>query len=132
MTTGLNIVTGALQNLNALGIGEDLDTAEAGAALTALNDMAAAWEAMGVFTGWSAIALTDDFPLEDRHVEGVKWMLAGRLAPVYGKALGQDARALIENGWSMLQNDYRKIEPLGVDRTLRNMPSQWRISGGSI
>lgn len=124
MTTGLDIVTGALTNLGVHGIGEALDTAEANFALTTLNDMAAAWEAMGVHTGWTAIALTGDFPLEDKHIEGVKWMLAGRLAPSYGKRLDPNALGMIALGWRMLQNDYKKIEPMSIDRALLTMPSQ--------
>ncbi len=125
MTTTINdIVTGALRNLNVIAAGEDPEAAVADEALTALNDMMLALPAKGVHSGWTELTLSADFPLEDRHIEGVKWMLAGKIAPRHGVILNPEQVRDMKSGWLALEADYKMLETLRCDDGLLNMPSQ--------
>ncbi len=125
MTTTINdIVTGALRNLNVIAAGEDPEAAVADEALTALNDMMLALPAKGVHAGWTELTLSDDFPLEDRHIEGVKWMLAGTISTGHGVTLSSKQEAKVSAGWLTLEADYKMLETLRCDDGLLYMPSQ--------
>lgn len=128
MTTMQDIVRGAAKRIGVIRGAEDMDSSDAGDFLEALNGMMAMWPAQGVDVLWSsALALTDTFPLEAKHEEGVKAMLAVRYAEQFGKAVGpilaRDERA----GWNALFADYHLPDPMRVDQALANMPSQRRV-----
>ena len=120
------IVTGAMRNLNLLAAGQDADAAEAAEILTSLNDMMLAMPAKGIHTGWTTLTLTDNFPLEDRHIEGVKWVLAEKIAPTHGVKLSVEQLWLARDGRIALESDYKVHEDLRVDAGLQYMPSQRR------
>lgn len=125
MTVTINtIVNDAMRRISVLPSGETATAEEADENLTILNDMMLALPAKGVHTGWITLTLTDDFPLEDRHIEGVKWMLAEAIAPNHGYALSGEQSRKAFMGWLSLEADYKILERLRVDPALGAMPSQ--------
>jgi len=126
MATVQNIVSRAMRELNLISAEEEPDANEASKALSMLNAMALGWSADNIHTGWSTVALTDDFPLEAKHEEGVVALLAERIAGSRGQGLTLGQRALAETGMSRLMADYKEIEPLRADEGLQIMPSQRR------
>jgi hypothetical protein len=129
MTTLNDIVTGALRKLVIVDETENPSAALAAYAVTVLVDMANAWPATSIHTGWNAAALTDEFPLEARHVAGVKAMLAKSISEDMGKQVSPNLRLEAMRGENALRADYQWLEPSVPDTTLITMPSQrnnWR------
>lgn len=124
MATIQDIVTGALRNLGVIAATEDPEAAVAAKALTALNEMMLALPARGVHAGWSTLALTATFPLEDRHIRGVKWMLAGEICENHGIVLTTKQKGYVQEGLDLLAADYKISDDMRVDDGLRCMPSQ--------
>lgn len=126
-TTVRDIVTRAMRELNLLGAGEDADAAEAAKHLATLNAMALGWDADKVHAGWQTVELSDDFPLEARHEEGVTYLLVKRMAGARGVDLTREQREMADKGWARLCADYKARDTLRMDAGL-GMPSQ--RSGG--
>lgn len=125
MTVTINtIVTDAMRRVNMVAAGQDPDAAEADEALRQLNDLMLSLPAKGVHTGWTELTLSDDFPLEDRHIDGVKWMLAEAIVPANGMSLTREQAQKAAQGWLLLEGDYKILETLRVDGGLASMPSQ--------
>jgi hypothetical protein len=125
MTITINtVVTDAMRNVNMMAAGQNPSGEEAAEALRTLNDMMLSLPATGVHTGWTELDLTDDFPLEDRHIEGVKWMLSEALVPANGMSLTREQQGKATNGRLLLEADYKILERLRVDGALAAMPSQ--------
>lgn len=127
-TTVRDIVTRAMREVNLIGADETPDSGEANKAVDQLNAMAMGWSADSINTGWSTVVLSDYFPLEPRHEEGVTFMLAKRLAGARGTALTPDQMRLAELGENRLASDYKAIEGLRVENGLAMMPSQRPLS----
>lgn len=126
-TTTRDIVDGAAKRLGLIRAGEALEAADAADILQALNDMLAGFEAKGLNLGRTKkLKLSNAFLLTEIHEEGLKAMLAERVAEDFGlpvtRLLARDARA----GRNALSADYRLPDPMRVDRTLAAMPSQKR------
>lgn len=126
MTTVLTIVTRAMRGLNLIGADETPDAGEAAKWLSDLNAMALGWSADNIHTGWATVTLSDDFPLDPKHEEGVTFMLMKRVAGSRGQALTAEQREGAEQGRSRLSADFKAIEGLRVDDGLQWMPSQRR------
>jgi hypothetical protein len=124
MTTVRTIVTRALRELNLIGADETPDAGEAAKALASLNAMALGWSADNIHTGWPTVTLSDEFPLDARHEEGVTYLLAKRIAGSRAQALTAEQRSMAELGLSRLMADYKVLETLRVDDGLSVMPSQ--------
>jgi hypothetical protein len=130
MTSMGDVVTGALKRLRVINPRKTPDGAAGSEGLTALNEMMHSWKAEGVDTDHDTLAASDDFPLDDEHIQGVKALLAVRLASDYGMdidaGIGRDA----EMGWAALQAEY--IEPAGdasLDAGLiRTLHGRWGVS----
>jgi hypothetical protein len=123
MTTGRDIVTGALKLLGVTAAGETPSATDAQESLDELNKMALAWDAKGVHTGWTTIGLDDPFPLEERHRSGVEALLAQHLQGSYGDGLTEWATRRAIEGWQLLFADYHRPEQLVVDDGLQGFPS---------
>lgn len=125
-TTVQEIVRGALLLIGMIDAGESLSAEDGADGLITFNDMVASWEAKGVFTGASASTLTGDSPLEEKHTKALKNLLAVELAGPYGRAVpdfvGRDA----QQGWQLIEADFKMIEKLSMDPALLVMPSQRR------
>lgn len=76
-----DVISRAMLKLGILAQGDDMPSEMALSGLNALNDMMAAWQLFGIDRAHTALALTDDFPLDDKFVEGCVYMLAERLQP---------------------------------------------------
>jgi hypothetical protein len=118
------MVTNSMRRINMLAAGQDADAAEADEVLGILNDMMLALPAKGVHTGWTTLALTDNFPLEDRHIEGVTWMLSEAITGGSGMSLSAEQQKKANAGWLALEADYKILERLRVDTGLSGLPSQ--------
>lgn len=126
MSTVLDIVTRAHRVLNLTGANESPSSAAAAKALVLLNAMALGWEADNLHTGWATVALSDDFPLEAKHEEGVTYLLVRRIAGDRGMQVTPVQNATAETGFSRLVADYKSFEGLRVDPGLSRLPSQRR------
>src|SRR5262245_23755918 len=131
MSTGRDIVQGALKLLGVLGAGEVAASPDAEEALDELNKMALAWDAKNIHTGWTTIALDDPFPLEERHRPGVEAMLAEHLQGSYGNPMTQMAMRRAQEGYALLFADYHRPEALTSDPGLLGYtPGGWSWSTG--
>lgn len=129
MTTALDVVTQAMRNLNLIALDGTPDAGEGQWALDHLNGMALAWDAQGIHTGWATVALSDEFPLDDRHKSGVVYMLMERLSK--GPLSGAE-KAMAERGYANLAADYKTVEPMRLDDGLLNgiPPGSWNWTQG--
>jgi hypothetical protein len=125
-TTVRTIVTRALRDLNLIGADETPDASEAAKALAQLNSLALGWTADNIHTGWSTVELSDDFPLEAKHEEGVVYLLMEKIAGSRGQPLTAEQRKNAEKGLARLMADFKALETLRVDDALQFMPSQRR------
>lgn len=128
MTTVRTIVTRAMRELNQIGADETPDAVEAAKVLSQLNTMAFGWSADNIHTGWSEVALSDEFPLDAKHEEGVTFLLAEKVGGSRGQSLTPEQRKIAEKGLARLMADYKVLETLRVDAGLQSMPSQRRYA----
>lgn len=125
MTTMNDVVTGALKRLRVINARQTPDGVSASDGLAALNDMMHSWKAKGVDTDHDTLEAADDFPLDDEHVQGVKALLAVRLASDYGVAIDEGVARDAGMGWSGLEAEFVKpAEDATVDAGLRNLTSR--------
>jgi P22 tail accessory factor len=126
MATARDIIKSAMKKAGLLASQQDPTAAEAEDGLESLNDMGLSWSAQNVHTGWSQIGLDDDIILDDRHVEGLKFMLAERISTDYGAEPLRELSRRAGLGWQLICADYLSPENLRSDRALQFMPSQRR------
>lgn len=124
MATARDIIKTALRYISVVPNGAVPSAVESNDALETLNDMVAGWQSQNIYTGAGTLSLDDDFPLDDRHIGAVKYMLAVRLAPEFGMDAPAKIQSLANSGWQLLFADYNGIEDLRVDVGLARMPSQ--------
>src|SRR5262245_43326822 len=121
MATGREIVTSALKLLGVVGAGEVPAEVDVQEGLAELNRLAFSWDAKNVHTGWLAIGVDDEFPLEPRHEYGVIALLAECLQASYGNPLTPYALQRARAGWNLLFADYHTAELLQTDEALQDM-----------
>lgn len=107
MATMNDIVLGALKRLRVSNPRKALDAVAGTEGLTALNDMMHSWKASGVDVDHdTADALTDDFTLGDEHIQGVKALLAVRLAGEYGLEVNAGIVRDAQMEWAALEAEF--------------------------
>lgn len=117
MATTADIVSRALRILGVLDPHEPAEAQDFDSALSALNAMAARWEANGIALGWTAVNDPDDpLPVPVEAEEALAYNLAVRLRSEYGLALEGDVIELARDGLSLLRRDRAIANPLGWDR----------------
>lgn len=126
-TTVQEIVRGALVLIGMLDVGGSIPPEDAADGLIAFNDMVASWEAAGVHTGAGASELTSDSPLEEKHTKGLKNLLAIELAGPYGRAVPDYVARDAQQGWQLIEADFKQLEHLAMDPAYLIMPSQRRV-----
>lgn len=109
MTTAADICTGAMRMLALLDATESPSAADAATCLERLNDMISGWAAQGVDTSHWPMTLASVFSLEDRHVGGVKAMLAVQIAGDFGAEINPSVQINAEKGWAGVEAEY--IQP---------------------
>lgn len=129
MATARDIVSGALRRLTLRGSGEPIPANEAQDTLAALNDMMHAWKGQSLTYEHTTMELSTTFPLEDDLHQGVKAMLAIRIADEFGGAaiVTQKIYDDAEAGQHMVAGRYWDDKASVLDKTLTRMPSQHLI-----
>lgn len=127
MATIQDICTGALRKLGVVSANETPSTNDAGFCLSELNDMMAEMPAHQIYLNWTALGLSDTFPLDSKHEGGVKAMLAVRVSPGFGgdALLSAVLVRQANDGYSRLFGDYHRPDELAVDDGLQDMPGIW-------
>lgn len=126
MATIQDIVTGAMRKLGVIHGSETPSAPDATYALSELNGMMKALEGRQVYVGWQDLTLIDTFPLEAKHEDGVKAMLAVQTANGFGgdQLLSRSLLSQKKMGYARLFGDYHNSEPMGTDSYLNDMPSE--------
>lgn len=124
MATVQSICTGALKLLGVIAANETPSAEDSSYCLDELNDMMREFEGQQIYVNWATAALADTFPLEDKHIGGIKAMLAVRISPAFGGdgLLSSIAVQRANDGYSRLFGDYHRPEELAVDDGLANSP----------
>jgi hypothetical protein len=122
-TTVRDIVVGALKRLSQFDAASEPTAEDVADGLTAFNDMVLSWPADGLHTGVGEMILGQPLPFEDMHREGLKALLAVRLAPDYEMQVSAALADAANRGWTRLQADFLVVEPSRVDAGLLCMPS---------
>lgn len=133
MTTARDIVNGALFRLRKPDSTTQPTPEDAAYSVGALNDMIHGWRAKNVDVGQpegTDLTLNDDVPTERMLDEGLKALLAQRLAEDFGKPVSRQLARDASAGWTAISAAYKLQDPMRVDRALSNMPSQ-RLYGGA-
>lgn len=102
--TARDVVAAALRLLNEYAPGEPIEAADEADALEALNDMLHAWTVKLQYTH-AALTANDALTLDDRHIKGVKAMLAVEIAPQYGKSASEKVHRDADMGWRAVLAD---------------------------
>lgn len=126
MATMQHVATRALKRLGLVPLGGTADYRELQLANFALNDMISSWEVdLGAAFSHTDKDLTDVFPFDDEHVQGVAAMLAIRLLDEKGKESSPSIEYDARQGWLSLQASYvESPEDVEIDRGLTTTPSQ--------
>lgn len=111
MATMSDIVSGALKRLRVINPRKNPDGVTADEGLTALNDMMHSWKGLGIDSDHETLTLTDEFPLDDEHIQGVKALLAVRLAGDYGLDVNAGIVRDADMGWTAIQAEFGKAAP---------------------
>ena len=125
MTTANDVVTGAAKKINVIAAGETLSGQDAADGLQNLNDMLHAFELQGIFLGHTDLALAGTINLPDSHIEGLKAILAVRMAPEYEKEASMRVQMLASDTESLFITHYAEIPVMSIDSGLTRMPSQY-------
>jgi hypothetical protein len=89
--TNAELIRDALSLITVLGEGMSATAEQSAHALQVLNHLMADWEADGVDLDYfPQTDLSDETPIPDNAVAGVKGFLAAALAPYYGKQLSAE------------------------------------------
>ena len=87
------------------------------------------WSTYWTIQPFTALALSDAFPLPAQFEEGVTAMLAVRIAPQYGTDPSQLTLRKASDGENALLAAYMTIRPASADNGIIRMPSQiWPYS----
>jgi hypothetical protein len=105
-TTANDIVTRALKRLRVVNPRETVEAVIASEGLQALNDMMHAWKAAGVDVDHETMAATDDFTLDEEHVQATVALLAVRLAGDHGMEVEAGIARDAEMGWEGLEAEF--------------------------
>ncbi len=130
-TTARDIVYGALRLIGSVPSGEVPDAEEARDGLEALNRMLHGWKTRGVDIGHADLALGDAMVLADEYQEGVKYLLAVRLAPEYERPLTPELASVADGAWRAIQMAYVSPTELTVESGLLKMPGEYWGRGGN-
>jgi hypothetical protein len=99
----LTIINDALTLIGVLPEGQDASADQGTACLRVLNDMMAEWSLNGIDLGYFPQTETaEDFPIDYRLSEVVKYNLAVRLCAYYGRAVPPDVAVLASNAKTAL------------------------------
>lgn len=108
--------------MRVLAAGEEMDQTDAAEALEVLNDMMHSWASEGMDYTHTSLALGDTFPLASSLHQGVKAMLAVRLADDYmGGQLTPGIARDASNGMKQLLNTYITLVDSEFDPVFNNM-----------
>ena len=99
---------------------------EAADGLDALNDMMNALELQGVYVSWDDKTLTDDFPLPNAHIQGVKAMLAQRLTEDFGKPVSSRLKLDAMAGFKGLRVQFNLFREMKTEKALLNFSANRR------
>lgn len=126
MATIQDIVTGAFRKLGVVSGNETPSATDSGYALDELNGMMQALDGAAMFINWQTVALSDTFPLDAKHEDGIKAMLAVQCSGGFGGdgLVSRELKMQARKGRNRLFGDYHKPEELRVDAGLEDMPSQ--------
>lgn len=133
MTTVRDIVTDALGRLNIFGLGDDLSSEEARAALTRLNDWLASLptkdyavtDSAGVAYTYPTLKLSDSWPLAEKFVFGMKAILAKMMADQWGYPVADQLRQDAREGHQAFANAFQTIPTLTMSKALPGRNPRW-------
>lgn len=101
-----DLIRDSLSLINVLGEGRNATAEQSAHALQVLNHLMADWEADGVeLDYYPQTELSDETPIPDNAVAGVKGFLAAALAPYYGKQLSPEFLATNGKFYARLVRD---------------------------
>lgn len=130
-TTARDTVFGALRLIGAVPSGEAPTAQEAADGLAALNGMLHGWKNRGVDVTHVDLALSDAIALGDEFQEGIKYLLAVRLAPEYERSATPELVSIADNAWRAIQMAYGSPTDLTVEDGLLKMPGEYWGRGTS-
>ena len=134
MTKIRTIINDALQNINVVEPGEQAQDEDAADALRRLNSMVHGWRLDSLELKLPADAdgnradythtdfvLSDDWPLDAAHIDGVTALLSTKLVRRYGTQVDQELRIDAETGWRRLLDDYYTVPTCATEGPLQRM-----------
>lgn len=118
-TTAQVIINASFRKLEIYDSGSAPTAQQTADALEALNDMLAAWEARGISMGSTLIASAGaTITAPDYAVEALKYNLALRIAPEYGKTPSAEVIAGAKTGLKMLENQAMEM----IEADMQHLP----------
>jgi hypothetical protein len=115
MTTNLQFVNDALSLINVLPEGQDASAEQGDIALRTANELVDEWAENEITVSWSPqTTLTEDCPLSGLEMTAVKYHLAIRLCPHYGRDPSSTLVTLAQGVYGKLlrQQMVRRMEPV--------------------
>jgi hypothetical protein len=124
MATARDVVDGALKLLRRTGASGTASNEDAADCLTILNDLMASWASKGVDVNHYELELETPFSLDDKHVRGVKALLAVEVAAAFGVAeVPPYVARQAADGWVALCGDFFTVPEATFDTALVQAPS---------
>lgn len=125
MTIALQLIKTAMRSIQVLESGEEPDGPQGIDALASLNQMIHGWRNRNVDVEHVDLTLTDEIKLDERHHEGLTYLLAVRLAPEYNTSVSPEVALLAETGWRGIQSHYTIPNSLQIEGINRMPSSRW-------
>lgn len=119
MTTGTEVVHGALQDILVQADEQEYQPSEYQAGMREINDMMSEWDALGYSLGFTLLVnITDTLTVPASVIGAIKKNLAVRLAPQFNKQITQGLASLAASGMQAVQNISVVVQPTQLPDTL--------------
>lgn len=118
MTTVLDVIKGALKDIEVLASGESPTAEESTDVLEKLNQMVAGWELDSISIGAPTWTTATTIPLPENHVMAIRHNLAVNVAPMFGRQVSSIIAQGASDGYRSLQNAYGGPVEMDMDTAL--------------
>ena len=126
MATNIEVISDALRDLNVIAEVQTASAEQGAHGLRKLNEMLEAWTEQDIELGYfKQSSTTDDCPIPEWALKGVKAALAIDIAPVYGATVSAELAKKFDDGFGLIQRKCMVERMRGADMDHLPRGSGW-------
>lgn len=120
--TNLDVINGALREINVIAENQDASTEQGSQCLAKLNELMEIWKDVGIDFGWYEQSVTSgNAPIPPIARTAVRTNLAILCAPQYGASVSAELAAVADRAYNLLLSKAQREELENVDNS--HLPS---------